>query len=406
MLAIRKWNISLLSKEKCADVFLYTGMIMVFWGSMHPWFMWPLRDLYVIPASLLMILAAMISNSTTKREIKPTRSLFPLLLYTVVLYYMLYATQVNATGMIVNLFNIPIFYVLFCLKPAKLMSLGTAVSKCMACLLLPSIIAFLLFLVGFSLPSVNVTYGEESLYSYTNYFFFMLDDRLLTAIFPRFSSVFLEPGHLGTATVLLLMTQCGKWKKWYNVVLLIATLLSFSLAAYILLVVIIFLNMWMQKKHILKKMIAVIALLATVTIITVTYNNGNNILNDLIFMRMEVEDGEMSGDNRVTDDFKDEFDSFCTSSDLFLGRDMDASISGNSGYRVFIYEYGLVGLMLMTAFFIVILSQGKYKRAVTAVTIVSVLLFIVRAHMLWYCFFIPSYIMIFYEKTDKKQISS
>lgn len=123
--------------------------------------------------------------------------------------------------------------------------------------------------------------------------------------------------------------------------------MTFSLAAYVLFVVIIFFNMWCQRKDIVKKMVAAVFFLAAICIVAFYYNGGDNLIHDLILMRLEIEDGEMVGDNRVTDDFQMEFDDFLQSSDIFLGREMDWSTFGNSGFRVYIYENGLIGLLLV-----------------------------------------------------------
>lgn len=189
--------------------------------------------------------------------------------------------------------------------------------------------------------------------------------------------------------MLLLLAQMGKWKKWYNIVLIIATLMTFSLAAYVLFVVIIFFNMWCQRKDIAKKMIASVLFLAVICIVAFYYNGGDNLIHDLILMRLEIEDGEMVGDNRVTDDFQMEFDDFLQSSDIFLGREMDWTTFGNSGFRVYIYENGLIGLLLVILLYIFAYSHAKDKRVWIAAMTIATLCFIVRGYPLWYNYFIP-----------------
>ena len=91
-----------------------------------------------------------------------------------------------------------------------------------------------------------------------------------------------------------------------------------------------------------KKLVYTITILSSVTIASFYYNDGDNLLHDLIMVRLEIEDGEMAGDNRVTEDFKVEYENFINSQDILTGRDRDMSDFGNSGYRVFIYDYGLL----------------------------------------------------------------
>ena len=106
-------------------------------------------------------------------------------------------------------------------------------------------------------------------------------------------------------------------------------------------------------------------------------------------LTLRVEDGEMVGDNRVTDDFQMEFDDFLQSSDIFLGREMDWTTFGNSGFRVYIYENGLIGLLLVILLYIFAYSHAKDKRVWIAAMTIATLCFIVRGYPLWYNYFIP-----------------
>ena len=111
---------------------------------------------------------------------------------------------------------------------------------------------FFLYILGFSLPNANLVF-KDGFYSFTNYFLFLVEDHSLYNIIPRFQSIFLEPTYLGSTTALLLMTQRGKWKRWYNISLIIGLLISFSLAGYVYFISIIFLNMWIERKKIIIK---------------------------------------------------------------------------------------------------------------------------------------------------------
>ena len=218
----------------------------------------------------------------------------------------------------------------------------------------------------------------EDVITYRNYFLFLFNDAAEFDLFPRFHAVFLEPGHLGSACVILLLTQYGQWRKWYNVILLIATLITFSLAAYVLLVIAIFLNLWMQNKRVFSKIIIMTSFLATIIVASFYYNNGNNLLHDLILLRLEVYDGEMVGNNRITDEFDTEYENYLNSSDIVTGRDMPKDAFGNSGYKVFIYENGLIGLILVILLYFTALKHATNYRFLVASIIMAFLSFIVR----------------------------
>ena len=68
----------------------------------------------------------------------------------------------------------------------------------------------------------------------------------------------------------------------------------------------------------------------------------------------------MAGNNRVTEDFDTDFEKLCESSAVIFGKKRENPEFGNSGYKVFIYENGIVGTVLMLIFYIA--SLGKNQR--------------------------------------------
>ena len=385
---IKKLDIYTINKESLVKILFYCGILLAFFGSLNPWFMWPLGTLYALPAGMLIGASMLISKTTKDNWFTNEHFVAPTMGYALISTYMLIVNQTNINGYIVNLFHIAIFFSIFRLRTEKLAPLMTVLCKVMGTLLAFSIPAFLLYLMGFPFAGVDAAYGDD-LYSYTNYFLFMIDDRTLWAFFPRFSSVFLEPGHLGTATALLLSTQFGKWKKWYNIVLLVALLLTFSLAAYVIYVVVIFLKLWVQGKQFIGKLLMTVAFIATIVVGSFFYNNGENLLHDLILIRLEVEDGELAGNNRVTDDFDTDFEKLCESSDVIFGKKRENPEFGNSGYKVFLYENGIVGIILMLAFYIASLGKIRNRKAAASAFILALLGFIVRGYPLWYSNYLP-----------------
>jgi len=370
------------------------GMTFAFIGSLHPWFMWSLGYMYVILPALLIFLALFLSHTMqnpvfdNKNWILPTFALLFLMIY----YNIVQQSNINAY--IAISFNLLLFLSLFRINRDMLDKLMTFIAKTMAWLMLFSIFFFFLYLMGFPLPSNHADFNDMQ-YSYTNYYFFLLDDRSLFSIVPRFHSVFLEPSHLGVTTTLILMTQYGKWKKWYNVVLIVATLMTFSLEAYVLFAILIFTNLWVLGKKIFFKSIIAITLVASVVIISFYYNNGDNMINNLILLRLEVEDGELAGNNRVGISFDKEYENFSNSSDIIFGRaqSYDFSNEGNSGYKVYLYFYGLVGLFILILLHIFSVLDAKQYRLVVSAFIFIILDFIVRAYPLWYSVFVPFYCM-------------
>lgn len=389
-----KWGIKvsdlyLIDKGRLSMGLFNLGILIAFLGSLNPWFMWRLGYLYPIPSALCVGSAYVLSRSVSKPLFTRGDFLLPMLAFFLYFFYERMSLSMSVNGYLIGLFRGMVFLALFRLSYEGMQKMISFLAKSLAVLLSASLFGFFLYLSGFPLPSTNAEFGE--FYSYSNYYLFMLDDRAMFQIVPRFHSVFIEPSHIGAACAFLLFAQRGQWRRWYNLVLLTTLFLSFSLASYIYLVVIIFLNLWIRGKQIVRKLLVVLAAIGVAVVVTFTYNNGDNLVHNLILLRMEIDDGEMAGDNRVSSNFEADYETFLSSGDVLLGREMDTSEFGNAGYRVFFYEHGIVGIVLVWLFYVVSLMYTPNKRAFVSVLFVAFLFFGVSAFMLWDNIFIPLY---------------
>ena len=392
-----------IEKRTLAFQLFYVGILIAFLGSLNPWFMWKLSHYYVYIATLFITLAWLLSRSVSKHLFTRTDYKYPLLAFFVILVYQAVVNELNIKGYITIFVNCAIVLSLLSLRYELLTKLAQWLAVTMGCILAVSIPYYMLFLLGYDLPNVSLE-NEELGYSYFNYFFFLLDNRFTAIIIPRFSSVFLEPGHLGSVCVYLLATQIGRWKKWYCILLMTAIVLSFSLAAYIFMIIMAFMSMWIRGKRIVVSLTIFIALLVTGGVYAYFYNNGNNMVNELILSRLEVdEDGKLVGDNRVTEEFQDEFDDFLESDDILFGRKYENEKYGwgNSGFRVFTYDNGFVGVMLVIVFYLLAIHRSRNLKAKISMFLFACVAFYVRATPMMYYFLIPMYLFAY---LDLKQI--
>ena len=70
---------------------------------------------------------------------------------------------------------------------------------------------------------------------------------------------------------------------------------------------------------------------------------------------------------------------------------MDNAEFGNAGYRVFIYENGIVGVVLLIMFYTLSLIHATNKRALISAYLIALLYFWVEAKMLQDNIFISIY---------------
>lgn len=389
---IRKIDIFKIRKKDIARTFFHIGILIAYWGALMPWFIWKIEGVYFILSFMFIFMSMLISRTLESPLFTRKDYHIPMMSYLILVVMMRIVNGNNINSYISLVFYSLIFLSLFSASITELKKLMKFLCKVMAILLAVSLFFFVLYILGFPLPNSPIAH-EELMYSYTNYYFFLIDDRSFFVLIPRFHSVFMEPGHLGTAGTFLLLTQLGNWKKWYNVILLVSTILTFSLAAFVLLVMVMFANAWIRRKKILSKLLFLAGFLAIVTVSAIFYNDGDNLLNTLIIERLEVNDGKLAGDNRVTDTFEAAYNDFLQTDDILFGREYELAEFGwgNAGYRVYIYDYGLVVLALTILFYILAVSSSKERRAIISMFVIAVASFWVRATPLSFYYFIPLY---------------
>ena len=380
-------------KRDIAIALFTIGIAINIFASIHVMYFWIIEAYCPFVTMPLFIMSVLLSRSTHTPIFTRTDFLLPTLLSLIVQYYQCLVNAQNIVPFIISTASLCMFYCMFRIDKEIAEKSLTKICKVFAGFLIISILFFFLHFIGVNLPNVSVERGN---YSYTNFFFFLLDDReLWNILIPRFNSVFLEPGHMGTTIIMLLATQIGKWKKWYNVVLFVALLMSFSLAAYCLGVMLLFLRLWMLRRKIVLKVLGLVSFLGIIVGCSFVYNDGDNMLNNLIVMRLEVSDtgDDFKGNNRVSEDFEKEFESFLGSSDVLFGREMDYEGWGNSGYRVYIYDYGMAGFALFLLFYFFAFRTGRDIRAITTAFVLAMTNFWIRGYPMLFAFLYPYFII-------------
>ena len=408
---IRKPDISRLMTIPVRNFVLWIyfwGVMFIFYSTLAPWPLWPFWNtspfLVFIPIILSLLMSQFLREPLfTRQDWRPSFAAYLLCALTIAIL-----NDKNVFGLLGEFFTAIVFLSFFLLNKKDLVRLGDVLSKSMAIILIPSMLAFGAYLLGLSGPHRHVEMGD-GMYTFDNYYLFLIDDRFALNLIPRFHSIFLEPAHMALCCVTLLLTQVGQWRRWYNVSMIVALFISFSLAGYILFVFIILASTWMRRKPIAGKLTALVVILSLTTVFVMNYNGGENMVNELIVHRMEMnDDGELEGDNRVTDDFKKTFENFLRSDKVLTGVGFEtfkretAAEAGNAGFRVFLYCNGFLSFFLLIVFFFTFLSTSRNKRGITVVVLFHAISFIPHAIPLRVYVFLPLYIVVFREVLQSK----
>lgn len=220
-----------------------------------------------------------------------------------------------------------------------------------------AVFGWILYLSGVNLP--NFIDYSDSFYRFTIFYIFNLNGMPGEDIFPRFAGPFLEPGHCGTMSIFLLYIDRFRLKKFGNIILLAAVLMSLSLAAYGLLIMAVALVLIQNRQFV--AMIVSVLVFVGIGVVAMDYNNGLNAVNEKIVSRLEIgDDGEIVGNNRTSAFFDLSYAKYIKSDRVWLGVGRAAFGSssdgkdnvtiGTSGYKRFFYLRGIIGSILSLVF--------------------------------------------------------
>ena len=245
-------------------------------------------------------------------------------------------------------------------------------------LILP-IIYYLLLRLGINIPYSTLE-PQEAIkvirgFHYKNYFLAVQRTHsydLLAEL--KMCGIYDESGRLGTLAALFLVSERLKIKeKWQNIICLIAGILSFSLAFYII-IIIYYCGMCIFNRKIKNVMIIATVIIAYFAFLNVQfkYSTIQNLQS-----RISITETGLSGDNRTNNQFDLLMDDFSENSNIYtlmFGRgdgaiaevQSDNNIDGSS-YKCFIYNYGYLGfssiIIWLVLFGVFKTKQMKSKEA-------------------------------------------
>lgn len=220
-----------------------------------------------------------------------------------------------------------------------------------------SLIVWTAVLLGSSLPAQIIEpLNSIKEYNYLGYPFLLvpLKENIMQSI--RFASVFDEPGVVGTISLICLYINGFNMRKWYNIVILISGICSFSLMFY--LGTLLYTGALLFKTN---KLAVFFSIIFVVAFYFAT--KDNEVFEELIYSRVEwnQNEGSFSGDNRSRNGEKEYLEQIRGSSDYWWGSSPSVykRFEGSWGYRNVIIMYGMVFFMLYCMFFYVFAFNRK-----------------------------------------------
>lgn len=320
---------------------------------MHPWFLLNVNSIYVSLFFLFITSLAYIYDYFKK----PNKTIAVLF---IALLYLWLARDANLYGFINALVNYIIVVSLISLRKNILTSCLSFIVKALAIILFVSMICYVLYLFHVPLPHTTIVMGENSLFStLENYYTFVFIKNSIGAT--RFFSIFLEPGYLTLGIAPLLFLYKYNVRNKYIAILLAAQILSFSLAGIILLAFGLTYCVLLGSGK--GRILTLFKSLLVITIFCIPLYNvlGREYFDEKIFNRLEIVNGKLAGDDRYSLSLEHKYDKLIESSDKWIGTyyDTKSSESGNSGYKLFVVQHGVIGLLLVVLSYLSFISKWK-----------------------------------------------
>ena len=357
------------------------SILLLFLQSMYAWFLWESERIVLLLSIGTTVVYSIIVTGSLKLK---KSNVIPIILLMIVELYT--RRGMNFNSVILTMLIVTFLSIIISLNDEIKIDLLQLFTKALAYLLSLSLFAWILFLLGLSLPHYEINFNDSQ-YIFDNYYFFLFN-KSPSELIPRFSSIFLEPGQLGMITTFLICANKFDLKNKSVLIIFIATLFTLSLAAYVMLITAVSLYMTLDSKKPLRNIMLGILFIAIVFIFVSTFNNGDNVVNNLIVSRLKVEDGNIAGNNRFTGDLNFLFDQFMDTSDSFWGMGVveyaNQFRTGGAGYKVFIVQHGLVCTLLVFLFYFFIVISNISKMA-WILFITYILCFLQASYPLWQC---------------------
>lgn len=320
-----------------------------------------LRSIPMIVVQLFSFLVVLICGNIYKMFRYDRKLSWAMYGYCVVtLLYLFCSPSYNIFGFLSILINSAIIISVIFLKDVHKLELFDWFAKAVSLILVITIPAWFLYLLGVDFPHgpvVDIGDGFHFLYDYG----FFVRSADVVSEFPRFSSVFLEPGWVGTVCSFLLFGLKLNLKRVETWLCLTAILLSLSLSAYMNVFICYLLWLILMKRYRIVNLSIATLFFICISSYAIVFNRGDNAIKTMIVNRLAFdEDLGIVGNNRTNDTFGSYFDRTMASSDRWFGKmhtySKDFVINNDwynhsSGIKKDLFDNGIIG----TSFFILFL---------------------------------------------------
>ena len=309
---------------------------------------WPLWFLgYRISFILIFILFLYTKKAILQKFQSSSRLLLPFLLFFI--YYILYfGVSGDFQGSSVLYFLL--FMIVVSLSHEEKIRILQIITVYFATIIAISFPLWFLHTFGlinlplFSVIDLQSMKGLDESVLMGNFFFFVQNLQTIDA--PRFYSMFDEPGVVGTVGAFILLAQKYNFSKWYNVVILIGCIFTYSFAFYVLTSLGYVLCLFLDKKKSFKSLLFI---LLSIPLIFVVMKNNSTF--EAVLLSKWDNGLEESLNSRTSDKIGYYIEKALDTGDIFLGYGNSFTSTNlnqdGASYKIFLLSKGLIGCVIL-----------------------------------------------------------
>lgn len=297
----------------------------------------------VIYAAIFTIVAVIIGSSRSFRFF-PALGICVLIWWSITTFHVYGSTKINT-----QLLYLIILLLFCCLRESVWCGAFKIFRYYLIVTSLYGIISYFSFLISLPLPHEQVSYYSNMGYNSALYINYYLSYLVLTDGGVRLCGMFNEPGYFGTILALYLVADNFSLKKKENIIMLLAGMVTFSMAFYVILILFLIFKIGKTPKVIVPLLVAFFTLFFVFPWLA----ESNDMIGRLLG-RFEFREGRFAGDNRTTEVFDGYWKRFIKSSSLLFGYGtgfvnyiQSFSNSGSLSYKRVVIEQGIMGAGLM-----------------------------------------------------------
>ena len=113
LFTIKKINFFTIEKKNIARMFFYLGILISYWGTLMPWFIWKIEKVFFILSAVLIAMSMLISRNLSCPIFKRTDFQIPIMSYLVLNIIICIVNGGNVNAYIALVFYMIIFLSLF-----------------------------------------------------------------------------------------------------------------------------------------------------------------------------------------------------------------------------------------------------------------------------------------------------